>query len=655
MGYVAFVRQIWFELFLNSLEHKSAAVCLSVLALLLLAPSLSAVTSVYAQRDTILYVNNSASVGSDTNCSSPGYTSIASAVSAATSGDTILVCAGTYQEQVAVATSGVTIQGSGTGTTVIKPASVSQNTVSIGTPLDAIIFVKGASNVVVEDLTVDGSQASSSITGCSPGFTGILYQDSSGNVSNTHVRHIELASSLLSCQMVAAVDVESGSLSGVSTTSSSVHITSNVVGNYQKTGIACSSTGSSCTITGNTVTGLGLVTGLAAQNGIRLANGATGSVSSNTVSANTYNQALNTGSHATGIFIYDAAAGGVTVTGNTLSNNDLDIFYQGSPESEPVSSNTIQSGYVIGMIFIDTTNVVSSNSISQSQIGLLAFACSADTTVYSRGNTFSGSVTTDTSTTVNGSPCSSYVATITTPPSAASQTTSASSTSVVIVLSGGAGTGSSGGVTVTYSAVTGAGTTSVSTSSSPSQGSAPSGYVTHGAFFDASTTATFTGAVTLCFTPTAGSVDSSTKLLHYQSGAWADVTTSVDTATDSVCGSVTSLSPFAIVDPSPPSVPEFPFPYAMPLVFVAAAAIYLMMRRRGSSLPSLRAGRPVAAGGAGDPRVPSIPEFPLQYTMRLVFASGALLRLVFRRRFVSGGRTDCHGAVVSRVGSPGRP
>src|SRR5262249_437596 len=38
------------------------------------------------------------------------------------------------------------------------------------------------------------------------------------------------------------------------------------------------------------------------------------------------------------------------------------------------------------------------------------------------------------------------------------------------------------------------------------------------------------------------------RLFHYQGGAWVDVTTSLSTATSTICGSVTSFSPFAIFE-----------------------------------------------------------------------------------------------------------
>lgn len=68
-------------------------------------------------------------------------------------------------------------------------------------------------------------------------------------------------------------------------------------------------------------------------------------------------------------------------------------------------------------------------------------------------------------------------------------------------------------------------------------------------FFDISTTAQFSGAVSMCIDFSATSFENGTQpaLLHFENGAWTDVTTSVDLANKKICGSVTSFSPFAIV------------------------------------------------------------------------------------------------------------
>ena len=64
-------------------------------------------------------------------------------------------------------------------------------------------------------------------------------------------------------------------------------------------------------------------------------------------------------------------------------------------------------------------------------------------------------------------------------------------------------------------------------------------------FFDVHTAAAFSGAVTLCFSWAEGSVqnEANVRLLHYENGAWTNITTSVNTTTNVVCGQTTSLSP----------------------------------------------------------------------------------------------------------------
>jgi hypothetical protein len=61
------------------------------------------------------------------------------------------------------------------------------------------------------------------------------------------------------------------------------------------------------------------------------------------------------------------------------------------------------------------------------------------------------------------------------------------------------------------------------------------------------TTATYTGPITVCpkYPPLAPGV-SHPKMLHYEGGAWKNITTSTNTATRTVCGVVPSLSPFAL-------------------------------------------------------------------------------------------------------------
>jgi alpha-tubulin suppressor-like RCC1 family protein len=107
--------------------------------------------------------------------------------------------------------------------------------------------------------------------------------------------------------------------------------------------------------------------------------------------------------------------------------------------------------------------------------------------------------------------------------------------------------GGSGALVLTFDHVTTGGTTWVSTSASgPAPGSFSVG--TTASFYDITTTATHSGSISVClkYDPSNYSDPSNLRLYHHEGGAWVDVTTSLDAATDTICGMTTSLSPFVV-------------------------------------------------------------------------------------------------------------
>jgi len=110
----------------------------------------------------------------------------------------------------------------------------------------------------------------------------------------------------------------------------------------------------------------------------------------------------------------------------------------------------------------------------------------------------------------------------------------------------------SASASLNFSSVTQAGDTSVTSSTS---GMAPPSDFKLGTppvYYDFTTTATFSGPVTLCFSWQDGQFanENKIKLFHYENGAWTNVTTSLDTAANKVCGQTFSLSPFALFEMS---------------------------------------------------------------------------------------------------------
>lgn len=143
-------------------------------------------------------------------------------------------------------------------------------------------------------------------------------------------------------------------------------------------------------------------------------------------------------------------------------------------------------------------------------------------------------------------------------------------------------TGQPAPIELIFDNVTSGGTTTV-TSGTVGQGGgppAPGGFRLGSppTYYDVETTATFSGSVTLCFNYSGASYgnESKLKLLHYENGTWTNVTTSLDTTNDVICGTVTSLSPFLVAEENQaPAVtaialPAAPTPVGMSVSLAAA-------------------------------------------------------------------------------------
>jgi hypothetical protein len=101
-------------------------------------------------------------------------------------------------------------------------------------------------------------------------------------------------------------------------------------------------------------------------------------------------------------------------------------------------------------------------------------------------------------------------------------------------------------VTVTFSNVVQPGVTSLTTSASGP--APPSGFQLAGSYYNLSTTAVFTGTVTVCIKYNDAGIADETKLdlFHFENNQWVTITISRDIVQNILCGNTTSLSPFAI-------------------------------------------------------------------------------------------------------------
>ena len=251
------------------------------------------------------------------------YATIQQAVNASPAGTVIKVCPGNYPEQVVIAQD-LTLEGieyATEDTVVILPPAgglvANVTDVDSGNPVAAQLVVQNAGSVSISNLTVDGTGNGLS---CGPDVRGILFQNSSGTVHHVAVRNQVPNGIPSGCQVGESIWVETAA-----SHSSAVTIAHSSVHNYNKNGITGNDAGTNLTLTGNYVQGAGVVPKPgAAQNGIQLGFGATGTIKDNVVIDNIYGDP--TVAASADILIYDAAENSnITISRNLVGNSQLPI------------------------------------------------------------------------------------------------------------------------------------------------------------------------------------------------------------------------------------------------------------------------------------------------------------------------------------------
>ncbi|MBK5227887.1 MAG: right-handed parallel beta-helix repeat-containing protein, partial [Actinobacteria bacterium] len=211
---------------------RRVAVLSAVLLMVGLLPAL--IQPAQADVGTTRYVSP-ATVGAGTSCDIPGYNTIQAAIDAATAGDTIQVCAGTYYGSVNV-----------------------NKDVTLHAASGAI--VAGQMTVSSDGVTLDGLE----ITNPSAGYGVLINGHSNVAVTNNHIHDI---GSALASGSAQAVYLAGGSSAAIT----NVVISNNTIDNVGNAGLVFSGSGSAKGIFVGDTAGSGTISGLTI-NGNKISN-----------------------------------------------------------------------------------------------------------------------------------------------------------------------------------------------------------------------------------------------------------------------------------------------------------------------------------------------------------------------------------------------
>lgn len=319
---------------------KKLSLTLVIVLLMAVAPA-----ATYAQ--TTLYVDDDLS-----ECPAAAYTAIQDAIDAASPGDTVHVCAGTYEEQLDIELD-LALEGDGQGLTIVRSPTTLVSKFSTTTTNKPVVYAHNAT-VAIRDMTVDGAGRGNG----NYRFIGIAYYDAGGSVQRVEIVHIT-ESPLSGSQH--GVGLYALNQDGASRT---LLVARNTISNYQKNGMALLGSGLEVTVVHNTVTGFGETTAIA-QNGIQVGLAAKGSVNNNSVADNFYNGPTWT---ASGYLVSESD--GVVISHNDSENNQTAVYLFGNENS--ANNNDIDPS-TWGFILYGNGNHAKNNSIAVNEIGLFLY------------------------------------------------------------------------------------------------------------------------------------------------------------------------------------------------------------------------------------------------------------------------------------------
>lgn len=264
------------------------------------------------------------------------YTTIQSAIDAASAGDTIKVASGTYIEQLH-------FDGAAKSNITLKPINGAAN-VNVQAPAvldathqNAIIDITGSSNVTIQGIRIAGNAAS---------VYGIrVDSNGSATISGNTITGVQ-GGGESNASIIIGHNQSGDQTVGTAT------IVNNTITNYFKGGILVDNFGSYALVSGNTVTGSGLAA-TTAQDGIQISRGADADVRFNNVTQNKY---FVGSTESAGILIYNADPD-VEVDHNLVNSNRDGIFLFQTTGAE-IDLNVTANNTADGIVVLDSWSIV---------------------------------------------------------------------------------------------------------------------------------------------------------------------------------------------------------------------------------------------------------------------------------------------------------
>lgn len=294
----------------------------------------------------------------------PHFTTIQAAINAAPQGGTVLVCPGTYPEQIGIyhplTLKGVDSSGTNMAVITMPPGGT-------GTQ----VWVQ-ATSVNISNLTIDGSN--NGATFCGQGPNGIVYYGSSGVINHVAIRNeIPSGAGLTGC-----FDGDGIYVAANNSVASNVTIQNTSIHAFQRNGIEANGRGANVTIKTNSIGGN---TVGPAGNGVAIWFGASGIVSGNSI-INVLEPVSFPNLFGAGYGIIVQCSQGVTISGNTIGDTQAGIVVgsaycnstSGNGDGNTIQKNTISQTHIFDAVYVcGNYNLVQSNIINSTSEAAIRF------------------------------------------------------------------------------------------------------------------------------------------------------------------------------------------------------------------------------------------------------------------------------------------